>query len=769
MRTIVVDDEPWMLKRFSIECEGIPDVQLLGSFKSPLQALEFAKENRVELAFLDVEMPGMNGLELAAKLREITPELIVIFISAYESYMAEAFKSQTADYYIMKPYDHGDVESAVNRARLLSGRLRKQVFARTFGAFELFVDNQPVSFPDDKTKEMLALLVNQRGGVLSIKEMCRALWPDDDADEGAAIRCRQTFRQLQDALKAARLHGVMDRNEQGAFVHTDVMDCDLFQYLDGDMKTMRQFSGEYMTGYAWAEESRRRLLAQNQLLERYSDAQTRNTLCASIRCLSDEKMTLTYVNEGFLAVVGYTREEIAEKFHNSLRAMIVREDYERALERGRELLRADAPLEVEYRLLNRKGDEIWVLGKSTPPRKTEDGLYESSCILIDISGLKAEQSHLENAAQRDGLTGLYNRACGQEKIRQFLGSGSARVGALILMDVDNFKAVNDTYGHPFADTVLTDIAAILTRSFRSNDVLCRLGGDEMMAFLKDVGDEATARLKLESARTALCERLRVKTERGELSCSFGGVLTPDDGSDFDTLYQRADLALYCAKEQKNSAVWFPDVRMRVVDKLIAREVTAIDPPGDPDARYSPPDGTQALTASVNMPEDILRALTEIGRKYDISRAYVFEMASDRQVAVNTFEWCASHAAPEIENLRELPVEAVSAHYEALFAGDGLLYCYDIRTLSAELYGILEPQGIKSILQCELACDGQMLGMVGFDECRERRYWNGRQIKALSDFAKALGRALHTYRQAHGQTLAALQKDARGFHEKSAEA
>ncbi|MDD3410131.1 MAG: diguanylate cyclase, partial [Eubacteriales bacterium] len=753
----------WMLKRFSIECEGIPDVQLLGSFKSPLKALDFAKENRVELAFLDVEMPGMNGLELASKLREITPELIVIFVSAYESYMAEAFKSKTADYYIMKPYDHGDVEAAIDRARLLSGRLRKQVFARTFGAFELFVDSQPVAFPDDKTKEMLALLVDRRGGVLSAKDMCPALWPDEAADEATAIRCRQAFKRLQDALKAARLHGIADRNEQGAFVHTDVMDCDLFQYLDGDLKTMRQFSGEYMTGYAWAEESRRKLATQNQLLGRYSDAQTRNTLCASIRCLSDEPMTLTYVNEGFLAVVGYTREEISEKFNNSLRAMIVREDFDNAVARGKELLLAGAPLEVEYRLRNKNGDEIWVLGKSEQPRKIEDGLYESACILIDIFGLKAEQGHLERAAQRDGLTGLYNRASGQEKIRQFLASDSARVGALILMDVDNFKAVNDTYGHPFADTVLTDIAAILTRSFRASDIVCRLGGDEMMIFLKDVGSEATARAKLQSAQAALCERLRVKTERGELSCSFGGVLSPDDGSNFETLYQRADLALYCAKEQKNCAVWFPDVRMRMVDKLIAREVTAIDPP----ALDASPDETPcALTPSGDLPEAILRALTEIGRKYDISRAYVFEMADDQPMAVNTFEWCAFHAAPEIENLQALPAEAPSAQYEALFAGDGLLYCYDIRTLSAELYGILEPQGIKSVLQCVLTCDGHMLGMVGFDECRERRYWNGRQIKALSDFAKALSRALHAYRQTHGQTLAALQKDARGFHEEN---
>lgn len=73
MRTIVVDDELWMLKHFEMECEHLPDVQLLSSFRSPISALEFARTNRVELAFLDVEMPEMTGLQLAGKLREILP------------------------------------------------------------------------------------------------------------------------------------------------------------------------------------------------------------------------------------------------------------------------------------------------------------------------------------------------------------------------------------------------------------------------------------------------------------------------------------------------------------------------------------------------------------------------------------------------------------------------------------------------------------------------------------------------------------------------
>lgn len=138
-------------------------------------------------------------------------------------------------------------------------------------------------------------------------------------------------------------------------------------------------------------------------------------------------------------------------------------------------------------------------------------------------------------------------------------------------------------------------------------------------------------------------------------------------------------------------------------------------------------------------------------------------------AVNTFEWCAADTQPEQENLLKLPAEALTPYYETLFDHDGLLYCYDVRTLSAPLYAVLEPQGIQSMLQCVLECGGTPFGMVGFDECRARRYWNGRQIKALSGFAKSLSEVLYTYRQQHGKSLAQLQQSAIGLWDGGTEA
>lgn len=98
-----------------------------------------------------------------------------------------------------------------------------------------------------------------------------------------------------------------------------------------------------------------------------------------------------------------------------------------------------------------------------------------------------------------------------------------------------------------------------------------------------------------------------------------------------------------------------------------------------------------------------------------------------------------------------------SYYQELFGSDGLFYCYDIRKLSGPLYAILEPQGIKSVLQCCLEADGKPFGMVGFDECRKRSYWSGQEIHILSLFAKSIGEALYSARAKQGRSLRDLQR------------
>ena len=102
MKTIIVDDEPIMLRSFQRLSQGVEGILLTGTFTDPEDALEFAANNEVELAVLDIAMPGMSGIELAKKLRELRADILICFITAYDTYVRES-NELGADDYIVKP------------------------------------------------------------------------------------------------------------------------------------------------------------------------------------------------------------------------------------------------------------------------------------------------------------------------------------------------------------------------------------------------------------------------------------------------------------------------------------------------------------------------------------------------------------------------------------------------------------------------------------------------------------------------------------------
>lgn len=162
---------------------------------------------------------------------------------------------------------------------------------------------------------------------------------------------------------------------------------------------------------------------------------------------------------------------------------------------------------------------------------------------------KRRKEEFQEKAERDGLTGLYNGSTANEKINQFLHSPQAAQGKhiLVFMDLDNFKKINDTFGHQFGNQVLIDIAQILTHKFRHDDIIVRFGGDEFAVFLKNtMGFE-----KLEHVFEELIHLCNITYEKDgkkvSISASFGISVAPDHGTSFEELSDKADQMLYEVK------------------------------------------------------------------------------------------------------------------------------------------------------------------------------------------------------------------------------
>lgn len=177
----------------------------------------------------------------------------------------------------------------------------------------------------------------------------------------------------------------------------------------------------------------------------------------------------------------------------------------------------------------------------------------SGCIgkLVDIHKQQTEQERLKFLAESDSLTGLYNHTTAQEKISKLL-SGEG-LSALLLFDVDNFKSINDTYGHMTGDGVLKQLANHILSKIRATDIVARIGGDEFLVFLNGFTDLK----QLEELVAALWNAMRVSYDGHVFTVSAGVAVYPKDGTDYGTLFSHADKALYVSKKQgKNRCVFF---------------------------------------------------------------------------------------------------------------------------------------------------------------------------------------------------------------------
>lgn len=255
MKAIYVDDENYMLIRFQMECERIPEVYLAGCFDDPLEALRYAMDNSIDAAFLDVSMPKMTGFELADRLRELYPGIVIIYISAYEEHMVKAFRESHADYYLLKPYSSADIKGVLKRAQLLSVRQRKTIVIETFGRFSVYIDGKHINFTSKRAKEILAVLVDHRGTSVSTRRLWNIMWEYEEYDHARAANLRRAILRLREILADAGVEDLVISTNGEYRLNTDIADCDYYRFLNEDPKAIQDFHGDYMVDYSWAEET----------------------------------------------------------------------------------------------------------------------------------------------------------------------------------------------------------------------------------------------------------------------------------------------------------------------------------------------------------------------------------------------------------------------------------------------------------------------------------------------------------------------------------
>lgn len=254
MKAIIVDDERAGVQYLLRICYGISSLEVVQTFTNPVEALAFLRSGRAELAFLDVEMPGISGMEIAQTIRREHIPAAVVFVTGYEQYALPAFQADAVSY-LLKPCDADDVRAAAEKAARLLAPEHASVVVQTFDRFDLFVGDRPVHFANAKAKELLAILVDHRGADVTMGFLIDMLWPDREYDENVKQLYRKAISYLHRTLGACGAAAVFSSSRGSCRVNPAAFSCDYYDFLAGDPAARAKFNEKYMYEYSWAEET----------------------------------------------------------------------------------------------------------------------------------------------------------------------------------------------------------------------------------------------------------------------------------------------------------------------------------------------------------------------------------------------------------------------------------------------------------------------------------------------------------------------------------
>jgi diguanylate cyclase (GGDEF)-like protein len=324
-----------------------------------------------------------------------------------------------------------------------------------------------------------------------------------------------------------------------------------------------------------------------------------------------------------------------------------------------------------------------------------------------------------------------------------------------MLDLDNFKLVNDQYGHMYGDALLTQLGSTLRKLFRSEDLIGRIGGDEFVVLLKNIPDGELLHTRCQLLVNEVRNLMKKLMPELNVTCSVGCAIYPDHGFTYAELFQHADRALYSAKNlgKNQYIIYSPQLLYPTHDgHAITTRVDSDEEPTLNDSAL-----IQYVFSQLYESRDICTTIDEllafIGAHFNVSRAYIFENNEDNTACCNTFEWCNVGISPEKSNLQYLSYQDDLPGLRDCYNEREVLYVSDVSTLPPILQKVIEPQGIKSMLHCAILDAGVFRGYVGFDECVDSRLWTEGQVETLEFLAKALAAFLikhRNYEQAQGR-------------------
>lgn len=253
MRILAIDDSESALSLLTDTIkEAVLDAEIF-PFTDPEALLLFAQKSPCDIAFLDIQMWGMSGLEVAVTLKKIKHTTNIIFVTAYNQYQGDAFGLHASGYLMKPPTKEAILKEIENLRHPIDKRNISRVYVQTFGNFDVFLYGKPLEFKRSQAKETLAYLIDRRGTSATTAEIAAILWENRSYGGNLRGQTQVVISSMMKTLKDNNIDDIIIKSWNQISIDVDKVCCDYYELLKMDINAVNSFCGQYMAGYSWAE------------------------------------------------------------------------------------------------------------------------------------------------------------------------------------------------------------------------------------------------------------------------------------------------------------------------------------------------------------------------------------------------------------------------------------------------------------------------------------------------------------------------------------
>jgi diguanylate cyclase (GGDEF)-like protein/PAS domain S-box-containing protein len=542
-----------------------------------------AEDRPYALAFVDVRMPpGWDGVETIGHLWRVDPKLQIVICTAHSDYNWNDISQRlgVSDNFVVlkKPFDIIEVSqlahamtakwASMQQASLRMEELDRLVERRTS---ELSSVNARLNLLAAALKAAAnSITITDSKGIVVWTNPAFSALSGYSAEEvigrnrhelKSGIHDKRFYKEMWEAISSGRVwRGEITNRRKDGTLSLEEMTITPVAFQPGKITHFIAINQD-ITERKEAEEALRAAEEKYRVI-------FENAVIGIFQATPDGR--LVNVNTAFATMHGWdSPEQLLADLSENPRGRFI--DPARIDEWTRLLEKHGTVRSAEIEVVCRDGTSKWVLANIRAARNAEGQVVLHEGTVEDINDRKLAQQQVSYMAYYDGLTGLPNRLLLQDRLSNALASATRRGScvALLFLDLDRFKIINDSLGHSFGDLLLQQVATRLKNEIRQDDTVARVGGDEFLIVLTSVVNVDEVQAIATRIVNSLTGEFCIQGRSLSVSCSLGISSFPEHGSDSETLIKNADAAMYCAKEQGSNTICFftDEMNARVMERL----------------------------------------------------------------------------------------------------------------------------------------------------------------------------------------------------------